>query len=405
MLNVLRRKFIIYAMLAITLVTAVLVGAINGSYMLRITAVTDSMLSFIANNEGSLPMPDNEDDQKELSITPEVQISTRYFTVKLDHSDNIGDINLKNTVTNTYETAAEYAKNAVSHHRKKGIIGNFKYMIFPKNYGKIIVFIDFSERQRELDSLMFYSIFVSVLALLTVFTLLTAISSRVVWPVIEGLEKQKLFITNAGHELKTPLAIISANTEVLEIVNGKNEWIDSIKNQTKRLDLLIKSLLKLSRMEESGETRLNFTSVDISKAVRETAALFKASAAERDFKVEADNEIFINADADCISQLTSILLDNAIKYTNSGDNITVKVVSEQKSALLSVSNTGAQISEEEAPRLFERFYRAENSRSRETGGYGIGLSIAKSIMDSHGGKIFASCGDDTITFTAVFNKN
>lgn len=405
MLNTLRRKFIIYAMLVITLVTIILVGAINTSYMARIMSGTDNMLSFIANNEGALPMPQNAADRESLSITPEIQISTRYFTVKLDKNNNIGDINLKNTVTHTYETAAQYAKAVTVHDRKKGIIGNYRYGIFPKDYGKIIVFIDFSAHQGELDSLLFYSVFVSVLALLAVLTLLTTIASKVVRPVVDGLEKQKLFITNAGHELKTPLAIIAANTEVLELMNGKSEWTESIKNQTKRLDLLIKSLLKLSRMEESGETKLNISNINLSKTVSETALLFKTSTAERSFTVDADTDVFVNADADCVTQLTSILLDNAIKYTSEDDSIIVKVFEEQKNAFLSVSNTGTQISDEEAPRLFERFYRAENSRSRETGGYGIGLSIAKSIMDSHGGKIFASSGDNEITFTAVFIKN
>ncbi|MDD6483980.1 MAG: HAMP domain-containing sensor histidine kinase [Clostridiales bacterium] len=402
MLSVLRRKFVMYAMLSIMIVMGVLVGSINVSYTVRLNQENDNIIRFIADNDGLLPVPDDENEQRELNLTPESSISTRYFTVKVAKDGKIGDINLQNTVSHTRETAVSYAKNALIRPGNKGIIKNFRYRIIDKPYGSIIVFTDFTTQRHILNSLLFYSVSISLLALTAMFFILLAISSNVVMPAVESIEKQKQFITNAGHELKTPLAIISTNTEVLEMMYGKNDWTKSIRNQTKRLDLLIKSLLKLSRMEENGA--MDITELDMSETVREIAESFRTAALDRDFKLEISEPVTVKADGDCVAQLTSILLDNAIKYTEKGDSITVKVLQTPKTAELWVSNSGADLSEEDTHRIFERFYRAETSRARKTGGYGIGLSIARSIMDSHGGKISAVCADNIITFKAVFNR-
>ena len=228
------------------------------------------------------------------------------------------------------------------------------------------------------------------------FILVYAFSGRAVSPVVESLEKQKRFITDAGHELKTPLAVISANMDVIELEAGASEWTKSTKNQIKRMNELVKNMLTLSRMEEEN-INVVFSDINISKIVDESIVYFKAVS---DFKkVNYTNsiaeDIHINGDKNSFSQLCTLLIDNAMKYTEDGGNVNGKL----RNAILEVSNSCEKVPEGNLDRLFDRFYRADTSRSRETGGHGIGLSVARAIATSHGGTIEAKAdGDHTIRF-------
>jgi signal transduction histidine kinase len=207
-------------------------------------------------------------------------------------------------------------------------------------------------------------------------------------PFIENNEKQKRFITDAGHEIKTPLAIISANTDVLELSGGNNEWISSIRNQITRLDKLVKNLMTLSRLEEDY-TRRMFSEFDISEAVAHMSEPFAAvaSAAGKSFHMNIQQGIRFKGDESGIEQVVSTLIDNAIKYSNEDGNIKINLSVIKKGIMLEVSNSVNSLDYTNLDKLFDRFYRSENSRARETGGYGIGLSIAKSIVEAHHGRI------------------
>jgi signal transduction histidine kinase len=220
-------------------------------------------------------------------------------------------------------------------------------------------------------------------------------------PFIESMEKQKQFITDAGHEIKTPLAIISANADVLELTGGESEWITSIRNQTNRLDKLVRNLLTLSKMEE-GKIELVFTDFDISKAVLEITEPFKAigEAQNKKFLMEIEPGIIFHGDQGSIHQLVSTLVDNAMKYSDEKGTIKITLSSSKKGIKLQVYNTVEELNIDNLDKLFDRFYRADSSRSRETGGYGIGLSIAKSIAEAHHGRISAKSEDGkSICFT------
>ena len=249
------------------------------------------------------------------------------------------------------------------------------------------------------------SVLVGVFALLAMFILVFLFSGQAVAPVVESLEKQKRFITDAGHELKTPLAVISANVDVLELESGKSEWSSSIKNQVKRMNSLVKNLLTLSRMDEE-RMHVVFSDFDMSKAVKETSESFEAIAESRNKKYLMDIEdgINITGDKNAIVQLTSLLLDNSMKYSSENGSIHV-LLSKDKNIVLEVSNTCDYIPDGNLDRLFDRFYRADSSRSRESGGYGIGLSVARAIANSHGGEIEAlRSGDRIIRFVVTLPK-
>jgi signal transduction histidine kinase len=237
------------------------------------------------------------------------------------------------------------------------------------------------------------------------FILVYLFSGKAVAPVVESLEKQKHFITDAGHELKTPLAVISANVDVLELESGKSEWTTSIRGQIKRMNGLVKNMLTLSRMEEDN-IHVVFSDVDMSMTIVESSANFAAIAESRGLKYNIDiaEDVHITGDKNAINQLASLLIDNAMKYASEKGSVNVYLTSDErkKKAVLEVTNTCDCIPEGNLDRLFDRFYRADSSRSRDTGGYGIGLSVARAIATSHGGTIEAKRdGDHIIRFIVV----
>jgi signal transduction histidine kinase len=235
------------------------------------------------------------------------------------------------------------------------------------------------------------------------FALVSIFSKKAIKPIIDSMEKQKQFITDAGHEIKTPLAIISANADVLELTGGESEWITSIRNQITRLDKLVKNLLTLSKIDE-GNIKMVFTVFDLSKVVFETAGPFEAIAEtqKKMFQMELQTDVKFNGDESSIQQLISTLVDNAMKYSNEEGLIKVSLQTSKKGAKLEVFNTVDEIDKANLDKLFGRFYRMDSSRARETGGYGIGLSIAKSIVEAHHGKISVRSDDGrSICFTVL----
>lgn len=225
-------------------------------------------------------------------------------------------------------------------------------------------------------------------------------------PIIESMEKQKQFITDAGHEIKTPITIISANADVLEMTGGENEWITSIRNQTIRLDKLVKNLLMLSKVDE-GNVKMEFSDFDLSNTVLEAAESFQtiAETQEKDFTLQIQSGLKLHGDESSIHQLVSTLVDNAMKYSNEKGTIKITLSSTKKGGKsgtkIEVYNTTDQIEKANLDKLFDRFYRADASRSRDTGGYGIGLSIAKSIVEAHHGKIAVKSEDGRSIFFTV----
>lgn len=241
---------------------------------------------------------------------------------------------------------------------------------------------------------VFTSAVVSITGLLAVMLLLIFLSGRIVKPFSENYEKQKQFITDAGHELKTPLTIIDADAEVLEMDIGENEWLGDIRMQTKRLAQLTNSLIQLSRMEEQPQVeKIEFPLSDL---VEETVETFHALAKTQNKNLTSRIQpmLSMKGDEKAIRQLVTILLDNAVKYSDDGGKIELTLEKQKNLIRLSVFNTAESVPKESLAHLFDRFYRADQSRNSRTGGYGLGLSIASAVAAAHKGRIQAATQDE-----------
>lgn len=242
---------------------------------------------------------------------------------------------------------------------------------------------------------------VGLLCWLGMLALVMVLSRRAIQPIGVSIEKQKEFITNAGHELKTPLAIIQANTEAMELHQGENRWTRNIKAQTARLSGLMGNLLTLARMDEAGNLP-PARPVDLSALARDGVESFREPAALRGITVEENLApgLTIQADREHMAQLLSILLDNAVKYTAPGGRIDLTLARAGNVVRLQVKNTPAQTPEGDLSRLFDRFYRGDPARTQKGGGYGIGLSAAQAIVRAWRGTIGAGTeGEDTVALT------
>ena len=231
------------------------------------------------------------------------------------------------------------------------------------------------------------------------------ITKRIVKPVNESFIRQKQFIYDASHELKTPIAIISASAEMLEKNHKEKKWLNNIKTENNRMNKLVISLLDLSKSENIKENEV-YTNVNLSKVIKNKALTFESLIYENSLELDVDvvNDIMFNCNEDRIKELLSILIDNAIKHSLPNSQITVKLSKEKNNIYLSVKNKGKEIPVSEREKIFERFYRLDKSRNRDDNRYGIGLSIAKNIVINHNGTINVNCKDGYTTFIVNFKQ-
>ena len=440
MVNKLRKKFVITAMLSLLLILVIMIAVINIVNVVQVISDADDMLQVLYENGGYFPgmmaagrdpadAPDGEriqfqegEQQDKVPIprqndpfafqhlknmhSAEMPYQSRYFWVKYDSTGTVTETDIRHIATITEDSAVTYASSVYESGREKGFLHSYRYRAGQNDDSSyMIIFADLSGQLINIYRLLGQSLLIGAIALIAMFVLVFLFSGQAGAPVVESLEKQKRFITDAGHELKTPLAVISANIDVLELEAGKSEWTGSIRNQIKRMNSLVKNLLTLSRMDEE-RMHVVYSDFDMSAAVKETALSFEAVAESKSKKYRMDIEdgIHLTGDKNAIVQLSSLLLDNAIKYSSDNGYIHI-LLSKDKNIVLEVSNTSDCIPQGNLDRLFDRFYRADSSRSRESGGYGIGLSVAQAIAQSHGGRIEAlRDGDKIIRFVVTLPK-
>lgn len=402
MIKKLQIRFITIAMLSMLVVTFVVVGSINIANIIKTNSQIDYLLSLISQNEGRFPAYAGQ--YKDLPITQETEHSIRYFSMIInDNNGNVVSSNLEHITTVNDENLDNLAKQILSRNKEKGYYNNFRYQITKlENNTSRIALIDVTTELHERKMLAIYSIIIAVIALAIVFILVSVFSKRTLKPIIKNMEQQKQFITNAGHELKTPVAIIMANADVLEMKNGKDdEWVKSIKNQAKRLDTLIKNLLELSRI---GEREVIFDEFDLSQTVKNIAKDFKVIAPNNKIIVDVEDNITINAEKVSIEELINLLLDNATKYVTKDGEIKVELKKNKNTIKLDISNNCENLSKEDCENIFKRFYRLDTSRARKTGGYGIGLSTAKVITEKNNAKIVAKYENGIVHFIVTFSN-
>jgi len=286
------------------------------------------------------------------------------------------------------ETAQKYITAILEKNVTSGRLNNYQFNSIKKSNGTIIVFTDKSAEIDMLNNLMRTTVIIGIISIVILSIASYFLSGLIVKPIKTAFEKQKQFISDASHELKTPLAVISANVDVLSGEIGGNKWLDYIQDQTGRMSVLVNELLNLTRLE-NNTTQFVETDFDLSSAIENTALPFECRAFEenRTFEVDIEEGLNITGSEQHIKQMAAIFIDNALKYSNVGGIVRVTLKKQNDKKVFSVYNTGTGVKEEDKEKIFERFYRSDESRNRATGGYGLGLAIAKSIIDKHKFKI------------------
>lgn len=432
MIRKLRIKFIILSTISLLLLLGIIVISSNLLTYRELVFNADRVIDMIADNKGpSIPMPPPENTavpekaagaghggfmgQKLLS--PEILYEARFFVAELSGEGEVLRADTRRIAMVDDEEAYEYAWQVQRRKGDRGFIGDFRYAKFSdlrdgeddaENDTRVI-FLDCGRKLFTFRNALLINCLISFLGFLAIFMVIVFLSKKIVRPVSESYEKQKQFISVAGHEIRTPITIIDADAEILSMEIGEeNEWLRDICKQTKRMAALTNDLLTLSRMDEN---RQQFTMIDfpISDVVSETVQSFQslAHSRKRNIKAEIVPMLSCCGDENSIRQLVGILLDNAIKYTKENDDgtcddILLRLVKKNHNLYLSVRNSSGPVSEEQLRLFFERFYRTEQSRNSETGGYGLGLSIAKSIAEAHRGRITASVpAVETVQITVI----
>ena len=413
MSKTLQKKFVVTAMIAVTVLLAVVLGAVNLFNALTQARQSDQLLTALAMQEGFGPVPrfDGEFDGQAPSfrrearggffrepLTEDSRMSALYFVVRLDSEDQVQSVDLRHISSVDEEEAAALALQAAADSRGYGRIGDLKYQfVEPADGCRACVFLDVSQQLRSVRRTAALSALAGVLAWGAMLVLVWALSRRAIRPIAENMQRQRQFVTDAGHELKTPLAIIQANVEAMELMGGESKYSRNIRSQVRRLSGLTQNLLTLARMDESSAPP-QLEAVDLSALAISSLDMFRESAALKELAVEADirEGVMVQANRQQLGQLLSILLDNAVKYCPRGGRVALSLSQEDK-AVLRLRNTVEQPVDTE--RIFDRFYRADSARTQQGGGYGIGLSAAEAIVRLHKGEIGAAMSGDEIEFT------
>ena len=428
MIHTLRRKFIFIASGCILLILTVVLVCFNAISYYSTYWESMAIVSFIADNNGRLPEENPQNSEVNFFVSPEFRFETRYFSVIVDADDNYIASNNDYISAVTREDADVMYTKALSNEKKRGRIkisdSIFLYQIkevsgeelnetifsgnqIPSfldnsmNY-KLIMFLDCTNRFHRIQIMQNRSLMIGAGCLLAFVILVTLFSGRAIRPAAENYAKQKKFITNAGHELKTPLTIISANAEVIEAMHGESEWTQSIRHQVERLTGLVNDLITIARLDESAEKHDTVMKpFDFSALVQKATDEFSTVAVQQGKTLETDiaPKLSLNGNEKTIQELISILLDNAVKYCDDGGVIRTEVKQQKAHICLTVSNTYVEITD--CTRFFDHFYRADESHNSEKSGYGIGLSMAETIVRLHKGKITAQQKEQQVQFTVI----
>ena len=433
----LRRKFILVAMGAVTAVLALIIAGINIVNYSHVCKTADARLDYILAGKGSIDWADepkivpgdgkdvagsggaaageNGDDGAGINLehvpirhfegmTAESPFDTRYFTVTIS-GGQVADVNTARIAAVGTKRASRIASELHSKGWTSGFSGNYRYIATVQGEETTYVFVDCSRELASFRSFLSASVAISCIGWLAVLAIVTVASGAVIRPMVESYSKQKRFITDASHEIKTPLAVIDAANEVQEIESGESEWTQSIHEQVARLTALTERLVFLARMDE-GSAGFTMAAIDLSEAVDKAAAPFESVAVSRGKRLSMSiaSGVRAHADAAAVAQVVELLLDNATRYASEGSVIELSLRSVSRgagkgAAELVVTNAVDELPEGDLDRLFDRFYRADVSRSSKTGGSGVGLSVVRAIAEAHGGTAAVFGHDHQITFT------
>ncbi len=399
MLKKLQRKFVLLTTIISVVVMIFIAVSINVANYLSIMNSSDEIIDLLI--QGNLKMGEPLSGRE--PFPQEIAFTTRFFTVRTDENNEINHIDTRNISSVSSDEAIEYANIANESQTNTGVIDNYRYIINHNSIGYTYFFLDIESDIIGFEQYLFYSVLIVIGAVIMIFLLSLFLSKKAVSPIAESYERQKSFITNVSHEFKTPLTIIKADCDVIEIDNGEGEWTDSIKTQISRLNTLVENLISLTKLDEKIE--INKTDFSLSDAISDTANEFSSALKNTQHNLSLDvmQNVSYNGDEILIRKVIATLIENAIKYSLPQTELKVSLNTGGNKKIFSMQNTCNDIEVGKHNDWFERFYRGDKSRNSDTKGFGIGLSIAKSICDLHGAKISAESktGKDIIV-TIIF---
>ena len=387
MINKLRAKIIIVITLILTAAVFGIMFSVNTLESTSNRSEIERKIIRIADNDGFLPS-----DFESIDPYSDAQSGfTDCFSIQLDYFYNVRRIVLTRNVNVQQEDIIGYANAALRSGQNYGEMGSYAYYIQQKTYGRIIVFMDIRTYQQAQKNLLQTTSIIGLLTILGFFLLSIALAFWLVRPVKETLEKQKLFISNASHELKTPLAVISANTDVLETETGENKWLGYIRSETVRMNELVNELLCLARLDDKTGHKPVISEFNLTDIFMQTVLPFESRVFEmgKQLETDAQPDIMYKGDQSLIKHIITILMDNALKYSDEHGLIRARLFTKSGRRIIEVYNTGEGVPKDKLDKIFERFYRRDEARNSRSGGYGLGLAIAKASAEAHGGRITA----------------
>lgn len=422
MIGKLKKKFIGYTMCAVIAIFTVIILGINGLNLFRTVNELDLVTQIIVNTDGRFhrngtrppsQFPDNRApnssrEERFMDDNKEMPFATRFFLVKLDGDMNILEVNTEKIASVEEEQAEAIAKVIIKKHKTLGWYDSMRYRVAETDSGYSLAVLDANAQIKTLLSILGITLAVSIAATVVLFVIIYNIAGRVIRPISESYEKQKQFITDAGHELKTPLTAISANSEILKMTYGENEWSDAIDRQTEKMRRLVIQLISLSKMDENAVHPAS-EPFSLSDAAYDSADAFKSVAAKRSITVSTDinDGVTVTNDENAVRQLVSIIMDNAVKYCDEGGTISLALKSEKhffgkNRVSFIIANDYADAESFEQDKVFDRFYCGDKSHTSE-GSFGLGLSIAASLAESCGVGIRADKDKSKVYFTLTFD--
>lgn len=407
MIKTLQKKFTTTAMIAVTILLSVLLGAINIVNAWSSAKQTDSLLHFLTETETSAMRQHPFDKRGGGFFAPpfdeDTKMSAVYFTAQTNGAGEVIRVDTRRIATVTEEEARAYVAAAAAKEKTDGKIDRFRYRATPlaEGEGKVYVFLDDLDKWYSIARIAVLSLLAGLVCWGLMLLLIALLSKKAIRPIAENIERQKQFVTDAGHELKTPIAIILANTDALELHTGESKWSRNIREQTTRLTRLMQNLLTLARLEEPKKAT-DIDELSLAELLTDTLDMFREPMEQRGLTV-AENvsaDAAVRASREQITRLFSTLLDNAVRYADENTEVQVTLTGGDRGAVLKVQNTCSTLPACPPEKLFDRFFRGDASRNGSSGGYGIGLSAAKAIAEQNGGSITAEyIGTDEICFT------
>lgn len=421
MIKVLQKKFVLVAMLAVTILLVVLLGVINiANFVSSTQDINEALDEIVASSQMGLSSssqgpfgeigggynPDN-DYSHDGDESFQAEDGTAYFSVTLDEDGNALMLSMSGITSLSSEEAISMAEDVFDTKSISGYTGDYKYTAYTSlnSSGITYVFLDTEFFRSGVLRVVVLSFLVGLACWGLMFLLVFFLSKRFIKPIAENIDRQKVFVSDAGHEIKTPIAIIQANTEAMELYNGENKWSRNIKEQTKRLTSLVSNLLTLSKASETYEKPV-FYDVDLAGVIEDNVEQFKEPAALKGKVIDFDNRgpAMVKGDKEQFARIVSLLLDNAVKYAPEMSEIKIEILMGSKTVTLKMTNDCDSLPDCEPSRLFDRFYRPDSSRSSSTGGTGIGLATVKAIAEQYEAKAECVYGDKSISFLVGFKK-